>query len=328
VSAHEGVPHDLAGERPVGASPLREAYDVVAGYLGLALVCTLLTGCPKKAAIPDSLTLLEPEVVQVAPDAPSVPPLGEAGASALGEHLARQIEAAGLARRRARDDAGTHAATGRALRLRIAVGCERVEAEGRALERVGLEIKLDERPGTDPASLHAQLLATGVRALSPTKPPASADCQELATRTADDRLGRFLAEWQLKSAAPAAIARALEVDGGTGRLEAIRLVGERRLVDLGPRLFPLLHDEDEEVRDAALGAILQLKERKAVPVLTRGRDLQDRRELRKVVDALGVLGGQEAEEFLSFVADTHDDPEIKRMAKQALARLGRDAGGT
>jgi len=296
---------------------------------GLGLVCALLTGCPKKRDIPDPLTLLAPEVVQVAPEAPSVPPLGEAGARALGEQLARQIEAAGLARRRAGDDAGREGApTGRELRLRIAVGCERVEAEGRALERVGLEIKLDERPGTDPASLHAQLLATGVRTLSSTNPPVATDCQQLATRTAEDRLGRFLAEWQLKAAAPAAIAHALDVDGGTARLEAIRLVGERRLVELAPRLLPLLHDDDEEVRDAALGAVLQLKERRAVPVLTRGRDLQDRRELRKVVDALGVLGGQEAQEFLSFVADTHEDPEIKRMAQQALARLGRDAGGS
>lgn len=298
--------------------------------LGLALACTLLPACSKKTPVPEPLTLLAPEVVQVAPERPSVPPLGAAGEHALGEHLARQIEAAGLARRRLGADAGVEAAAPlRALRLRIAVGCERVEAEGRALERVGLEIKLDERPGTEPEALHAQLLATGVRTLSSSQQPsAPTDCQELATRTADDRLGRFLAEWHLKSAAPGAIAQALEVDGGTGRLEAIRLVGERRLKELGPRLFPLLHDDDEEVRDAALGAVLQLKDRRAVPVLTRGRDLQDRRELRKVIDALGVLGGQEAEEFLSFVADTHDDPEIKRMAHQALSRLGRDAGGT
>jgi hypothetical protein len=51
--------------------------------------------------------------------------------------------------------------------------------------------------------------------------------------------------------------------------------------------------------------------------------MKDSREMRKIVDALAALGGQEAADYLSFVADAHDDEEIRNMAKAALLRLKR-----
>jgi hypothetical protein len=53
--------------------------------------------------------------------------------------------------------------------------------------------------------------------------------------------------------------------------------------------------------------------------------MRDRREMRKILDAIAMLGGQEAAEYLSFVADAHEDEEIRQMAKQALERLKRHA---
>jgi hypothetical protein len=49
--------------------------------------------------------------------------------------------------------------------------------------------------------------------------------------------------------------------------------------------------------------------------------MKDRREVRKIIDALATLGGQEAADYLSFVADAHEDEEIRTMAKAALLRL-------
>jgi hypothetical protein len=46
----------------------------------------------------------------------------------------------------------------------------------------------------------------------------------------------------------------------------------------------------------------------------------------KVLDAIGSLGGREAEEYLGFVAETHDDEDIRGMAKEALERLHRREG--
>ena len=87
-------------------------------------------------------------------------------------------------------------------------------------------------------------------------------------------------------------------------------------------MVALLADDDETTRDAALGALVQLRDPRAVPALTKGKSMKDRREMRKIVDALAALGGQEAADYLSFVADAHEDEEIRNMARAALARMG------
>jgi HEAT repeat protein len=90
-----------------------------------------------------------------------------------------------------------------------------------------------------------------------------------------------------------------------------------------PTLLKLLSSEDESVRDAALGALVELRERRAVSEIAKQRSMRDQREMRKILDAIATLGGDEAIEYLSFVADAHEDEEIKGMAKQALERLKR-----
>ena len=79
------------------------------------------------------------------------------------------------------------------------------------------------------------------------------------------------------------------------------------------------------MRDAALGALVTLRERGAVKVLAKSRQMRDAREMRKLLDAIASLGGGEAQEYLAFVAETHDDEEIRGMAKAALDRMTRRA---
>jgi HEAT repeat protein len=86
-------------------------------------------------------------------------------------------------------------------------------------------------------------------------------------------------------------------------------------------LVALLSDDEEAIRDAALGALVELRDPRAVPALTKAKSMKDRREVRKIIDALATLGGQEAADYLSFVADAHEDEEIRTMAKAALLRL-------
>jgi HEAT repeat protein len=105
------------------------------------------------------------------------------------------------------------------------------------------------------------------------------------------------------------------------RLEAIRVAAARRLLDEVPTLVALLSDDEEAIRDAALGALVELRDPRAVPALTKAKSMKDRREVRKIIDALATLGGQEAADYLSFVADAHEDEEIRTMAKAALLRL-------
>jgi hypothetical protein len=94
-----------------------------------------------------------------------------------------------------------------------------------------------------------------------------------------------------------------------------------------PVLLDLLQHDHEATRDAALGALIALRERQAVARLTRNRSLRDRREMRKILEAVAILGGEEARDYLSFVADGHEDEEIRKLAADAKGRLERRQEG-
>jgi HEAT repeat protein len=145
--------------------------------------------------------------------------------------------------------------------------------------------------------------------------------QRLAARTTEDLLRTYVARQTLWSAGEAAIAQALLSGDGDLRLEAVRIVGARKLKAQLPTVIRLLSDSDEATRDAALGAVVALGERSAIKALADSRQMRDSYEMSKVVDAVASLGGQEAKDYLSFVAETHDDPDIRKMAEAALARL-------
>ena len=159
-------------------------------------------------------------------------------------------------------------------------------------------------------------------------PPREPLYEGLVQRVAGDLIGGLVARRHLRQAPPEVVGAALGADGGELRIEAIRAIGERRLTGEAPKLLALLDDPDEPTRDAALGALLALGDRRAVGVLTRSRSLRDRRELSKIIEAISILGGDEADDYLSFVAGSHDDEEIRAEATAARARLERraDAG--
>ena len=84
---------------------------------------------------------------------------------------------------------------------------------------------------------------------------------------------------------------ALVADGGELREEAIRIVGERELREEVPTCSSCWATDDETVRDAALGALIAMRDRRAVSELTQTRSLRDRREMRKIIEAISILGG-------------------------------------
>ena len=138
-----------------------------------------------------------------------------------------------------------------------------------------------------------------------------------------DLIDGLAAREKLRAASPREIHDMLVSGRGELRQEAIRVVGDRHLTDEAPVLLKMLEDPSEVVRDAALGSLIQLGDRRAVSVLTRSRSLRDSREMRKILDAVSVLGGEEALDYLSFVADSHDDEEVRDLAKAAKTHLER-----
>jgi hypothetical protein len=225
-------------------------------------------------------------------------------------------------------DAG---AAGPVARVRAEVGVQSAEVGDSGLARARVGVIIETRPSDAPGAIQEQLQGQGERPY-PVRKGSADDARAvqavfdgLVQRIARDLVDGFAARRRLESGSAEAVHAALLADGGELREEAIRLAGERRLRDEVPALLKLLSDPDEPTRDAALGALIAMREPRAVTELTRTRSQRDRREMRKIVEAIGILGGREAEDYLAFVAQTNDDEEIRAAAAAAKARLERHA---
>jgi HEAT repeat protein len=294
----------------------------------LAVLVALAAGCKRSPPPP------------AAPPEPPAPALGTISVQDLTADESRPKGAhidTGALERRARElmtasrlfaagggDGGAQVAA----RLRVEVALEEVAAGDKAAARAALRLRIDTRPGGVAAPRWTEDVQAGAEApfKAADAPDRSVLFQKLVTRTLEDLLGGYLARQRLWSGDHAALGAALRADGGELRLEAIHAIGGRKLAAEAPTLLALLEDQDEAVRDAALGALVELRDRRAVPVLARQRSMRDRREMRKILDAIALLGGDEAADYLAFVADGHDDQEIREMAAEARRRLLRRAG--
>jgi hypothetical protein len=187
-----------------------------------------------------------------------------------------------------------------------------------------VHLRITVRPSVAPARFAEDVEAVG-QVTAPKGDPAGARAafQRLVERTMEDLLQAYIARQKLWEGNARAIDLALKSPDSDLRVEAVHIVAARSLRDEIPTVLSLLSDEDENLRDAALGALVTLRERSAVKVLAESRQMRDAREMRKILDAIATLGGREAQEYLSFVAETHDDEEIRTMAKEAMERLTR-----
>ena len=237
---------------------------------------------------------------------------------ALARKARSQLLQAGIFAGQAQESAESGAAV---ASIRITLSMEMVRAESKAAVRAGVRLNVSIRPaGAAPAHFGEDVQANAEMVYDPEAQPNKQEVlQRLAERAVSDLLAGYLARQKLWSAESRALHAAL-ASPGEMRLEAIRVAAARKLRDEVPTLIGLLSDDEETIRDAALGALVELRDPRAVPALTKSRSMKDRREMRKIIDALASLGGQEATDYLSFVADAHEDEEIRNMAKSALLR--------
>jgi hypothetical protein len=212
-------------------------------------------------------------------------------------------------------------------RVRIEISCEDVVAGEKAAARAAVRLRIDTRPSEIAAGHWNEDVQAGSENIYKTasNPDRGELFQRLVTRTIGDLMQGYLARQRLWTGNESLARDLIKADAGEMRLEAVRVAAERKITSAAPELLKLLDDPDEATRDAALGALVELRERRAVGVLASQKSMRDRREMRKILDAIATLGGNEAAEYLAFVADGHDDPEIRAMAAQAKSRLLRRA---
>lgn len=110
---------------------------------------------------------------------------------------------------------------------------------------------------------------------------------------------------------------------GDVRGVAAQLLAARHEGAAVPALIELLTEKDQPagLRDQAIGALVELGDRRAVRPLLDSARFNDEIEMGKVVEAVAALGGAEARSYLQFVAQSHGDPRIKEEATAALKHL-------
>ncbi len=221
------------------------------------------------------------------------------------------------------------ASAGGIARVRVEVALEDVAVEKKGAARAAIRLRIDARPSDTVAPHWNEDVQAGSETLyqvGPQKEKASEKdllFQKLVSRTLHDLLEGYVARQKLWSADAPALHKAATADAGELRVEAIRAIGERRISSEAETLLRLLDHEDEPTRDAALGGLVKMRDRRTVAALGKSRSMKDRREMRKILDAMATLGGDEAADYLSFVADAHEDEDIRKMAKDAQERLKR-----
>ncbi len=105
------------------------------------------------------------------------------------------------------------------------------------------------------------------------------------------------------------------------RIWGLQLAADRRLREAVPAAIASLTMGDEALEAAAISTLVALGDPQAVPALVNGVDFNDYEELRVTMEAISAIGGEDAIEFLEFVASGHSDAELRERAKESLGRL-------
>ncbi len=138
--------------------------------------------------------------------------------------------------------------------------------------------------------------------------------------------GRGIAEKQALRTAPAEqVTSALGSDDEDQVQWALAIVGERKLAEAYDSVIIALRSKTDAVRQSAVGTLVALGDPRGVKPLTEFAEFSDYDNLRMVIEAVSVLGGEEAMEYLQFVATGHPDDGIKQQAADGLARLRKKA---
>jgi hypothetical protein len=142
---------------------------------------------------------------------------------------------------------------------------------------------------------------------------------EIIGKAVDEAVLSLKARESIRAGDEAVVVAALDSAEEDVRKEALRAVGERHLGGALPRLVELL--KNPERRDEAVGGLVALGDPRAVKPLIDVIEFKDLREMAKIVDAVGQIGGEEARSYLDFVASGHEVPEVRALARAALDRL-------
>ena len=152
---------------------------------------------------------------------------------------------------------------------------------------------------------------------------ASVIAAELITQSVIEAARGLVGKEELRQGDDAAVKKALDDPDPDVVLWSLELVAERRLAAAFDRALALLRAEDSGVRAAALRALVALRDPRAVEPLAKMANFSNPEELKMVIEAVTAIGGDEAAEFLEYLATGHSDGDVRSRAREGLERIGR-----
>jgi hypothetical protein len=220
---------------------------------------------------------------------------------------------------------GTVPATDHPVRLTLEVDAirEQLNPAGLpALEEVtaSLNVRRNAEDGVERISVQATRT-------EPVTSEALEGRQEAARRALDQTLDRLVAKARAyldaRNQSDGRLQRDLRATDPLVREAAVSALVQRRNRAAIPALVAQLKGDDPlEVR-RAMGGLVELQAREAVPELIEISRGKDPGFLRELVYALGAIGGEEAQAYLYTMSEGHDQPAVRDAARQALEELNR-----
>jgi HEAT repeat protein len=133
----------------------------------------------------------------------------------------------------------------------------------------------------------------------------------------------LVARLRLRQASHPELLAALSADDQEPALRtwALQLAAERGLREAVPAGIAALSADDEGLRTAAIAALVELGDPRAVPALGKGLDFKDYESVAVIVEAVSAIGGEEAVDFLEFVQSGHPDEDLRARAQAGIERL-------
>ena len=119
----------------------------------------------------------------------------------------------------------------------------------------------------------------------------------------------------------AQLSEGLRSDSSRVREYSLRTLADRRHPAAAPLLVARLKESDPAAIRSAMGALVEMRARSAVPDLIELARGKEAGFVQEVLFALGEIGGEEAEAYLYTVAQGHDQPTVQAAAQQALDTL-------
>lgn len=141
-------------------------------------------------------------------------------------------------------------------------------------------------------------------------------------QTTDEACRGLIEQERLRGGGDVALVELLSSGKGTPQLLrfALSQLPKRNIDSAVDLTAPYLSSEHAEVREQAVATLVALGDPRGVDPLTKIAEFADHETMHMVLEAVSVLGGQDAIDYLEFVAAGHSDPEVKARANKALER--------